>query len=159
MSLSTVTSLKAWDETHLLLHVTFLRGETMTELSDSRYFLCLIMFLIFQIPQSGLDKWPDLCVHRGGTKNVEGVSFHRTSSQLASPYLQIFGSSSGGEGNIAAHRGDKLGESNCWQAPHSTQNPSPPHFYGDRAHCKQKEYVYHHFFLILFGLSLVKMSH
>ena len=55
----------------------------------------------------------NLCVHRGGTKNVEGVSFHRTSSQLASPYLQIFGSSSGGEGNIAAHRGDKLGESNC----------------------------------------------
>ena len=21
-----------------------------------------------------------------------------------------------------------------------------PHFYGDRAHCKQEEYVYHHFF-------------
>ena len=64
----------------------------------------------------------------------------------------------GGEGNIAAHRGDKLGESNCWQAPHSTQNPSPTSFLWGPGTLQAGGICLSSFFLIFFGLSLVKTT-
>ena len=33
-----------------------------------------------------------------------------------------------------------------------------PHFYGDRAHCKQEEYVYHHFFESSLGFLWLKQQ-